>query len=217
MTQDGSMSMRSRAVAMFAAFVMLAGAPVWADDRITAKEVTDRHTLKAFVESAKNYLEGLTTLSEIAQLREVLRANGPWNAGDMFLITMTTSGTVLIHGEDATADSKDLSAVRDESGVEVVQALLAAAERGGGFVDYRWDGVDRVAHAVPWTSGMSGRPLVLLGGFAQDLSSVPVEITPLPRPGVTAAEVVDRETLAIFVEAAAGAFQDGMMTPNYSG
>ena len=201
------MSMRNAVVTTLAALVVLASAPVYADGRTTAGEVTDRPTLKAFVEAAKEYLEGLTTVAEIAQMAHFFRVDGPWNAGDMYLMTMTTDGSVLTHGEDPTADAKDLIAVRDESGRQVVQEMLAAAERGGDFVDYRWEGTDRTAYAAPYTSGLSGWPLLVVGGFAQDLSSVPVEITPLPRPEVTAAQVRDRETLRTFVEAAAKVYE----------
>ena len=203
------MSMRNVVVA---AFVVLASAPVYADGRTTAGEVTDRPTLKAFVETAKEYLEGLTTVTEIAQMAHFFRVDGPWNAGDMYLMTMTTDGSVLTHGEDPTADAKNLIAVRDESGRQVVQEMLAAAERGGDFVDYRWDGADRTAYVLPYKSGLSGWPLMVVGGFAQDLSSVPVEITPLPRPEVTAAEVRDRETLRSFVEAAARTYREAGMS-----
>ena len=194
--------------AIFAAFVLLTSPPVYADSGPTAGEVTDRPTLKAFVEKAKDYLEGLTTVRQIAQMAHFFRVDGPWNAGDMFLITMTRKGAVLTHGEDPTADAKDLIAVQDESGRHVVQEMLAAAERGVDFVDYRWNGADRTAYAMPFKSGLSGWSLMVVGGFAQDLSSVPVEITPLPRPEVTAAEVRDRETLRDFVEAAARIYRE---------
>ena len=209
--------MRSAAVATLAAFVLLASSSVSADDRITAIEVTDRPTLRAFIEGAKDYLEGITTLSETARLRDIFRAEGRWKSGSLFLILLMQNGTVLLHGEDPTAENKDVMAVEDERGRPVVREMLAAATRGGDFVDFRWDGTDRVAYAVEYTSGVSGNRLVLIGGFSQDLSSVPVEITPLPRPEVTAAEVLDRETLATFVNAAAGAFREALLTPNYSG
>ena len=196
------------AVAVLAAWIVLAGAPAHADNGTTAAEVTDRPTLQAFVETAKEYLEGLTTVRDIAEMGHFFRVDGRWNAGDMFLITMTRNGDVLTHGEDPTADAKNVKAVRDESGREVGSELLAAAERGGGFVDYRLNGEDRTAYVLPYASGLSGWPLIVVGGFAQDLSSVPVEVTPLPRPAVTAAEVRDRDTLRTFVEAAARTYRD---------
>ena len=203
--------MKKSNITVLAASILLASAPVQAESGTTAGEVTDRPTLKAFVETGKEYLEGLTTVTEIAEMAHFFRIDGPWNDGDMFLITMTRNGSVLTHGEDPTADAKDLTAVRDESGRLVVQEMLAAAERGGDFVDYRWDGSDRTAYVLPYKSGLSGWPLMVVGGFAQDLSSVPVEVTPLPQPEVTAAEVKDREALQTFVEAAAKIYQEADM------
>ena len=184
-----------------------------ADEWVTATEVTDRPTLMEFVEGGKDYLEGITTLSEIARLRDVLRAEGRWKATPLYLTILTRNGYVIIHGDDPTAENKEIVAVTDERDRPVVKELLDAAGRGGGFVAYSQDGVERTAYAVEYTSGLSGMTLVLVGGFSLDLSSVPVEITPLPRPEVTAAEVVDRETLAIFVNAAAKAYRDAILTP----
>ncbi len=95
--------------------------------------------------------------------------------------------------------------------------LLDAAERGGRFVDYRWAGAVRAAYAVEYKSSVTPWNLVIMGGYSQDLSSVPVEIRPLPRLAVTAAGVVDRETLATFVYAAAKAYQDPVSTPGMRG
>ena len=205
--------MKKAALASFSAFVLLASASVHADDRITANDVADRPALRAFVEGAKNYLEGITTLTEIARLRDIFRAEGQWKSGSLFLTILTPNGNVLIHGDDPTSENKLVIAIEDEYGRPVVQEMLAAAERGGDFVDYRWDDTDQVAYSVQYTSGLTGQRLVVVGGFSQDLSTVPVEITPLPRPEVTAAEVVDRETLATFVKAAAKAYRDAMLTP----
>lgn len=206
--------MRKTVLATLTAFVLLAGAPVHAQDRIAADAVTDRTTLKSFVEGAKDYLEGIKTLSEIARLRDIFRAEGQWKAGPLFLMILTRSGNVVIHGDDPTSENKNVISVTDEDGRPVVKELLAAAgRRGGDFVDYRWDGAGFSAYAVEYTSGLTGKKLVVTGGFSQDLSSVPLEIKPLPRPEVTAAEVVDRETLATFVKAAAKAYRDAMMTP----
>ncbi len=65
--------MRNVAVPSLAAFVLLVSSSVCADDRNTAIEVTDRPTLREFVEGAKDYLEGVTTLSETARLRGIFR------------------------------------------------------------------------------------------------------------------------------------------------
>jgi hypothetical protein len=40
--------------------------------KVTASEVVDRETLKAFVEGGKEYLESIRTLTETAKLRDIL-------------------------------------------------------------------------------------------------------------------------------------------------
>ena len=112
------------------------------DGWITASQVTDRPTLKQYVEDAKDYLEGITTLSEGARLRDVLRSEGQWKAESLYLTILTHNGYVVAHGDDPTAENKDIAAVRDEDGRPVVKELLDAAERGGDFVDYRWDDIE---------------------------------------------------------------------------
>ncbi len=74
----------------------------------------------------------------------------------------------------------------------------------------------QTAYAVEYTSGITSRQFVLVGGYAQDVSHVPVRVADLPKPEVTASEVVDRETLIAFVEAAAETFQQAVMSEGYS-
>ena len=213
--------MRRAALVTLAAFLLLGSPSVHGDhgdSHITADEVTDRSALKGFVESAKAYMENTRTVADIARIKDVFRdEEGPWKSDDLYLITMVRNGTILTHGDDPTADNKDVFAVEDERGRPVVRNILAAAERGGDFVNYRWDGVDRVAYATEYVSGLTGKTLVIVAGFSQDLSSVPVDIEPLPRPEVTAAQVVDRETLASFVKAANKVYREAMVTPGLQG
>ena len=103
-----------------------------------------------------------------------------------------------------TPKTGSLLDVEDERGTKVVEELLAAAAQGGGFVEYYDDG-PKTAYAVPFT-----RRFVLVGGYSQDVSHVNVRIADLPRPAVTASEVVDRETLITFVEEAARIYQEAL-------
>ncbi|MDE0580372.1 MAG: cache domain-containing protein [bacterium] len=214
------MSMKRATAATLSALLLLATVTACSDEPdaatevVAATEVTDRATLEAFVRGAKNYLEGVTTVRGIAQLRDVLRSEGQWKSGSLYLITLTGEGNILIHGQDPISENKRVVAVEDELGRPVGQELMAAAERGGDFVEYRWDGTDRVAYSVQYLSGLTGNTLMVVGGFAQDLSSVPAEVAQLPRPEVTAAEVVDRETLKIFVEEATEVYREAMVSPN---
>ena len=202
------------------ALVMLASGAAAAQatyEGVTADEVVDNETLEDFVEGVKRHIEGITNINEGAMLRDQLRdEDGPWKSGSMFLIVFLQSGEPFIHGNDRTAESKNLINVEDDNGKRVVQELLAAAARGGDFVEYH-DGEPKTAYAVGYTSGITGRQFVLVGGYSQDVSHVPVQ-TPveLPTPAVTASQVVDRETLIAFVEEAAKVYQGAVQSEGYS-
>ena len=196
------------------ALVMLSSGAARAET--TAAQVTDPGSLKAFVLGAKAHIEAITDMNEGARLREGLKAEGEWKSGSTFLIIFLKNGGAFIHGNDRDAESKNLLGVEDERGTRVVEELLAAAARGGGFVEYH-DGGPKTAYAVEYTSGITARQFVLVGGYSQDVSHVPVQIADLPKPAVTASEVADRETLITFVEEAAKAYRKAVMSEGYSG
>ena len=196
------------------ALVMLASGTAGAEP--TAAQVRDDETLKAFVEGAKGHIEAITDMNEGARLRERLRTEGDWKSGSMFLVIFLKTGEPFIHGNDRTAESKSLLDVEDDNGLKVVEELLAAAARGGGFVEY-YDGGPKTAYAVEYTSGITARRFVLVGGYSQDVSHVPIQIADLPKPAVTASQVVDRETLIAFVEEAAKAYREAVLSEGYSG
>ena len=183
--------------------------------KVTAAQVTDPESLKAFVLGAKAHIEAITDMNVGAKLREGLKTEGDWKSGSTFLIIFLKTGEPFIHGNDREAESKNLLDVEDERGAKVVQELLAAAAQGGGFVEYYDEGL-KTAYAVEYTSGITGRQFVLVGGYSQDVSHVQIEIADLPKPPVTASEVVDRETLIAFVEAAAEAYRTAVMSEGYS-
>ena len=196
------------------ALVLLASGSAGAEP--TAAQVTDDETLKAFVEGAKAEIEAITDMNEGAKLRERLRTEGDWKAGSMFLVIFLKTGEPFIHGNDRTAESKNLIGVEDERGTRVVEELLAAAAGGGGFVKYH-DGGPKTAYAVEYTSGITAREFVLVGGYSQDVSHVPIQTADLPKPAVVASHVVDRETLITFVEEAARTYREAVMSEGYSG
>ena len=196
--------------------------PATAEDperpKVTASEVVDRETLKAFVEGGKEYLEGIRTITETAKLRAIFRAEGDWKSGSTFLVILIKNGAVLLHGGDSAIDNELLLDVEDDKGKKVVQELLAAAKRGGDFVEYSWDDPavegdanPKVSYAVEYVSGLFGKPLVLVGGYHQDVSNVVTAIPEMARPEVTASEVVDRETLKTFVKAAGQTYREAML------
>ena len=172
---------------------------------VTAAQVTDRESLKAFVLAAKARItEIATNLDEAAKLKQWVKTEGDWKSGSTFLIIFAQNGNVYAHGNDRAAEDRSLIDIEDERGTKVVEELLAVAAQGGGFVEYYDDGL-KTAYAVPFR-----RRFVLVGGYSQDVSHVQVRIADLPKPAVTASEVVDRETLITFVEEAARIYQEAL-------
>ena len=203
------MSWNRRGALALAVLAWVVSASGSAAARTTASDVKDDGSLRDFVLWAKAEFESITDINEGARLRERLRTEGDFKSGSMFLIIFLPTGEPFIHGNDRSAESKNLRDVEDDNGFRVVEALLAAGMQGGGFVRYH-DGEPKTAYAVAYTSGITGRRFVLVGGYSQDVSHVPIVIPDLPKPAVTASQVVDRETLITFVEEAARVYREAL-------
>ncbi len=176
--------------------------------KVTAGEVVDRETLKGFVTWATSEFAAVKTLAEGSKILEAFRVDGSdWNVGNMYLILFATTGHVFIHGEDPNIDGKFAAEVVDDDGTRIVQEILAAgATDGGGFVEWCWDDPHDLtdtrckdAYALQYHSQVAGRDFVVVGGYYQDLSHAGTTLPDVPLPEVSAADVVDRETLRQFV------------------
>ena len=177
---------------------------------VTAGDVVDAETLEAFVEGAKTWSATFTDPNDFPSYVATISTEGDWKHGNTYLILMLPNGTVIIHADDPTVNGQSLYEAEDDRGNKVVQALLAAAEMGGGHVEYYWDDPEqegdeetaKTAYATSYTSGTTATTVVLIGGYYQDpAQAVPATFDPsiFPVPEVTAADVVDRETLKAFV------------------
>ncbi len=177
---------------------------------ITAGEVVDRETLATFVEGAKSHIEGIYEAGEaLAPFLNSTRDEGDWKHGNTFLMLMLLDGTVLFHAGDVTASGKSLFELEDDTGKTVVRDLIEKGRLGGGHVDYTWDDPNddeddpaKVAYATSFFGRNYGNQVILVGGFYQDVSQIEPSVydaSLIPEPEVTAAEVMDRETLQQFV------------------
>ncbi len=108
------------------------------DHAITAADVVDRETLKAFVLRAKEMLEALTA-EEILAALETFRSEGEWKSGSIYLFVSDLQGNMIFHGEDQSLEGQNLIDLEDLNGVKITQELLAQVANGGGFVEYLWD------------------------------------------------------------------------------
>ena len=170
---------------------------------IQAEEVTDRETLRLFVEAAAH--EASTNIAAAdeayAFFDATFRPEGPWRKGEVYLFSLHPDGISFFHAVNPASEGLNRWELEDVNGVKLVQELLAAAASGGGYVEYRWPnpavegdeetGSPKVGYASPLTIG--DLDLSLGAGFY------------LP---VTAADVLNRGNLRSFVERAAEALSE---------
>ena len=121
----------------------------YGDPTVTAVEVVDRETLKAFVTQAGEFILELQTSGDVAassKLRIAFRdENGPWRHGSVYLYVLDlTSNIILFHG--AFPDRYELrplvATIRDVvTGELILPQVIEAAKSNpeGGFVEYYFD------------------------------------------------------------------------------
>lgn len=183
--------------------------------KVTAGEVEDRETLKGFVTWATSVFAEVTDINEGTKLLQDVRVEGSdWNVGNMFLILFTTEGHVFIHGENPHFDGKNVFELEDDRGNKVVEQMIAASVQGG-FVEWCWDDPNdandprcKDSYALRYSSRIAQLDLLVVGGYYQDLSGVEPPLPPIPLPELSAADVVDRETLRGFVHGAVNWFHE---------
>ena len=119
------------------------------DPSVTAEDVVDRGTLKAFVTEAMTYFRAAYEtggISAISKVRTAFRdPNGPWRHGSVYLYILDrTSNTILLHGAFPNRFELQplVATVRDVvSGHLVLPQVIEAAASSpeGGFVEYYFD------------------------------------------------------------------------------
>ena len=174
---------RLTAVLMLALATFLSAAhPAIAQDaEITAGDVVDRETLKAFVLAAKAYGDKASTLPEYLNILQEFRTEGPWKQGSIYLFLFTTEGLFILHGADPSLEGQNLIDLEDVNGVKMVQELIAVAAEGGGYVEYLWPnpqiegdtGSPKVSYAIPYSA--LGQDFVLGSGFFPESASTAIE------------------------------------------
>ena len=153
------------------------------DPEVTASDVVDRETLKAFVLAAKAYGDKASTLPEYLNILQEFRTEGPWKQGSVYLFLFSTEGLFILHGANPDLEGQNLIDLEDANGVKMVQELIAVAAEGGGYVEYLWDnpavegdeeiGSPKVSYAIPYSA--LGQDFVLGSGFFPESASTAVE------------------------------------------
>ena len=151
------------------------------DSEITAGDVVDRETLKAFVLAAKAYGDKAASLPEYLAILQEFRTEGPWKQGSIYLFLFTTEGLFILHGADPSLEGQNMIDLEDANGVKILQELIAVAAEGGGYVEYLWPnpqiegdtGSPKVSYAIPYSA--LGQDFVLGAGFFPESASTAVE------------------------------------------
>ena len=153
------------------------------DAEVTAADVVDRETLKAFVLAAKAHADNAASLPDYLNVLQEFRTEGPWKQGAIYLFVFSTTGIFVLHGANPDLEGQNLIDLEDANGVKMVQELIAVAAEGGGYVEYLWDnpavegdeetGSPKVSYAIPYSA--LGQDFVLGSGFFPESASTAVE------------------------------------------
>ena len=161
----------------------------YGDPAVTARDVVDRATLKAFVTAAMEHAVELMASGDVnamAKARIALRdANGPWRHGPVYLAMMElASRQILFHGAFPDRFEQRRGGIsRDAAtGELIVEQLIGAAQSGpeGGFWLYHFDNpADDTGSAdipkVGYARVFAGGHLVINSGFYLSPDSVFVQ------------------------------------------
>ena len=150
---------------------------------ISAMDVRDRETLKAFVHGAGAWaIEALPTMGfDLQKLAAIFRLEGGhWKSGSTYVFVMAPDGTVIFHGARPDQEEQIQIDLADRNGFMFVRELVKKAISGGGYVDYYWDdpgvegdeelGSAKVGYAQTFTvpedyPGLGGATVVAGSGF----------------------------------------------------
>ena len=152
----------------------------YGDPSVTARDVVDRESLKAFVIEAENHIASLPH-TNLSAVRIAFRdENGPWRYGSVYLYVLdTTSNIIMFHA--AFPDRFELrplvATVRDAvTGELILPQVIEAAKSDpeGGFVEYYFDDptddtdsadIPKVGYAREFTlTGLTQRPTTFIIG-----------------------------------------------------
>ncbi len=109
-------------------FAMLAAPAAWAQERGTPDEA------KALVERAAKHLHAVGPEKAIPDFKD---PKGGYQDRDLFVFAYGPDLKILPAGGPPALTGRDATALKDVDGKEFGKAIIAAAEAGGGWVEYR--------------------------------------------------------------------------------
>lgn len=170
---------RARVAAAVVALAPLAGAADPARAQVTAGDVVDRPSLRAFVEQARAWseasLSGATEREAYDFFDREFRPEGRWRRGPIYFGVILAEGpdrgVSFFHAVAPEIETQNLWDLEDKNGVLITRELIAQA--GADFVEYYFDNPDVTGDEdegslkVAWGDELSiaGRKFVIGSGF----------------------------------------------------
>ena len=192
-----------------------AGVTSVAPPDVTAQQVEDGSASpREFALAVRDrFRAGAETPEETFHIACLLREEGsPWRSGSTYLVTLTPDGRIYEHAKSMALVGRLLErgiygAILQALGIDPADLADPAAAQAAFTAAWAGDGGPFDVPGVPGASGYAivsappgfSTPFVLLAGFDLDATHVAAEQIDYGDPTVTAAEVVDRETLKAFV------------------
>lgn len=93
---------------------------------------------KALVEKAVAFIEKHGQAAGLAEITAAADKQGTLLDRDLYIFAYDFSGKVLAHGANKKLVGKSLFDMQDTDGKYVIRELIAAAQKGSGWVDYKW-------------------------------------------------------------------------------
>ena len=174
------------------------GVPELPSDAVTAEQVENGEaTLAEFVTSLLTYARQVQLSGSPLSLGYtgcLATHEGPWNSGSTYMVTMTPTGRLVLHGKDVTLAGE----VIDSTMLQTISEAASATPAGSAF---EFEGDDGYAFPLDHPDGSPGITTIALDIREEHL--VEETLDPGEAPAVTARDVMDRETLKAFVIGAA--------------
>ena len=183
---------------------------------VTANQVkhTDEDSVKDFVLHMKAHWDEIPsetpeTVPELVELKNLSSIDGgDWRSNTTYIIRLRKDGTLIHQPDQPLAENGSLYDFEDDQGKRVMEELIRLANENedGGCVDYVMNGSQRVSCAVeilhPVFRETSKLTEILIGGLHHNFEDVSFAKATCPYyvPKITAAEVVNEETLKEFVK-----------------
>ena len=162
-----------KSIVLFLSFLSLAGALTACNGTqgITAKDVKDKESLRAFVHAARDHLR-----NDYEQAIVDFRKEGPWKHKEVYLSIMDSRGKIVLHAGIRTFEDQTGPILRDvDTGEPIGEKLLEAGfEKGGGFVEYTFDNPatsakdpsKKIAYVIPFRKrGEQRENFIVISGF----------------------------------------------------